>query len=200
MFDTYPALTYSFSKALGEMGVSAALNVIDGLVRRSLDDCLDTLSGRFKLDPLLLREKFLESYRSISPASQMPFRGVRDLCEFIHGNGGLNLALTDIGVVFAGRLLDTHQFSGLIADTIYMKTGEANQADPILLRAVMERYALNPGETLLIVTRSLDVEAGRMAGLRTCLYGMAETNIAADLQIEKYSQLLRLLGAEAGKG
>jgi phosphoglycolate phosphatase-like HAD superfamily hydrolase len=130
----------------------------------------------------------------------MPFRGVRDLCEFIHGNGGLNLALTDIGVVFAGRLLDTHQFSGLIADTIYMKTGEANQADPILLRAVMERYALNPGETLLIVTRSLDVEAGRMAGLRTCLYGMAETNIAADLQIEKYSQLLRLLGAEAGKG
>jgi phosphoglycolate phosphatase-like HAD superfamily hydrolase len=200
MFDTYPALTYSFSKALGEMGVSAALNVIDGLVRRSLDDCLDTLSGRFKLDPLLLREKFLESYRSISPASQMPFPGVRDLCEFIHGNGGLNLALTDIGVVFAGRLLDTHQFSGLIADTIYMKTGEANQADPILLRAVMERYALNPGETLLIVTRSLDVEAGRMAGLRTCLYGMAETNIAADLQIEKYSQLLRLLGAEAGKG
>lgn len=200
LFDTYPALTYSFSKALSEMGVSAALNVIDGLVRRPLDDCLDTLAGRFKLDQQLLREKFLESYRSISPASQMPFPGVRDLCEFIHGNGGLNLALTDTGVEFADRLLETHQISGWIADTLYMETGDANQTDPALLRAVLDRYSLNPGETLLIVTRGLDVQAGRMAGFRTCLYGKAETNVAADLQIEKYSQLLRLLAGAEGKG
>jgi phosphoglycolate phosphatase-like HAD superfamily hydrolase len=199
-FDTYPALTYSFSKALNEMGVSAALNVIDGLVRRSLDDCVDTLSGRFKLDPQLLREKFLESYRSISPASQIPFPGVDSICEFIHRNGGVNLALTDIGVEFAGRLLETHQFSVWIADTLYMKTGDENQNGSALLRAVLDRYALHPGETLLIVTRGLDVQAGRMAGLRTCLYGKAETNVAADLQIETYSQLLRLLGAEEGKG
>jgi phosphoglycolate phosphatase-like HAD superfamily hydrolase len=196
LFDTYPALTYSFSKALSEMGVSAALNVIDGLVRRSLDDCLDTLAGRFKLDPQLLREKFLESYRSISPASQMPFPGVRELCEFIHGNGGLNLALTDTGVEFAGRLLETHQISGWIADTLYIETGDADQPDPAPLRAVLDRYSLNPGETLLIVTRGLDVQTGKMAGIRTCLYGKAETKVAADLQIETYSQLLRLLGVE----
>ena len=190
LFDTYPALTYSFSKALSEMGVSAALNVIDGLVRRSLDDCLDTLSGRFKLDTLLLREKFLESYRSISPASQMPYPGASNICEFIHSNGGLNLALTDTGVEFAGGLLEIHQFSCWIADTLYMKSGAANQSDPTLLRAALDRYSLNPGETLLIVTRDLDVQAGKMAGLRTCLYGTDETNIAADLQIETYSQLL----------
>ena len=200
LFDTYPALTYSFSKALSEMGVSAALNVIDGLVRRSPDECLDTLSGRFKLDPPLLRGKFLESYMSISPASQMPFPGVRDLCEFIHDNGGANLALTDTDVEFADRLLETHQFSGWIADTLYMKTGNANQADPTLFRAVLDQYSLTPGETLLIVARGLDVQAGRMAGIRTCLYGKAETNFAADLQIEKYSQLLRLLAGEEGKG
>jgi phosphoglycolate phosphatase-like HAD superfamily hydrolase len=200
LFDTYPALTYSFSKALGEMGVSAALNVIDGLVRRSLDDCLDTLSGRFKLDPLLLREKFLESYRSISPASQMPFPGVDTLCEYIHRNGGANLALTDTGVEFAGRLLETHQFSGWIADTLYIKTGAANQTGPDLLRVALNRYSLNPGETLLITARGLDVQAGRMAGIRTCLYGKAETNFAVDLQIETYSQLLHLLAGEEGKG
>lgn len=200
LFDTYPALTYSFSKALNEMGVSAALNVIDGLVRRPLGDCVDTLAGRFKLDPQLLREKFLESYRSISPASQGPVPGVRDLCEFIHGHGGLNLALTDTGVEFAGRLLETHHFSGWISETLYMETGDANQSSPALLRAVLDRYSLDPGETLLIVTRGLDVQAGRMAGLRTCLYGKAEANVAADLQIETYSQLLRVLGAEEGKG
>ena len=200
LFDTYPALTYSFSKALSEMGFSVALNVIDGLVRQSLDDSVDILSGRFKLDPQLLRQKFIESYRSISPASQMPFPGVHTICEFIHRNGGSNLALTDTGVEFAGRLLETHQFLDLITDTIYMKTSDANQTDPALLRAVLDQYSLTPGETLHIVTRGLDVQAGRMAGIRTCLYGKAETNVAADIQIETYSQLLRLLGAEEGKG
>ena len=200
LFDTYPALTYSFSKALSEMGFSVALNVIDGLVRQSLDDSVDILSGRFKLDPQLLRQKFIESYRSISPASQMPFPGVQTICEFIHRNGGSNLALTDTGVEFAHGLLESHQFSGLIVDTLFMKNGDANQTDPSLLRSVLDRYSLNPGETLLIVTRGLDVQAGRMAGIRTCLFGRAETNVAADLQIEKYSQLLHLLAGEDGKG
>ncbi len=196
LFDTYPALTYSFSKALSGMGFSAALNVIDGLVRQSLDDSVGILSGRFKLDPQLLRQKFIESYRSISPASQMPFPGVQPICEFIYRNGGANLALTDTGVEFASRLLETHQFSGWIADTLFMKNSDENQTDPSLLCALLDRYSLNPGETLLITAHGLDVQAGRMAGIRTCLYGKAETNFAADLQIEKYSQLLHLLGAE----
>ena len=199
LFDTYPALTYSFSKALSGMGFSAALNVIDGLVRQSLDDSVDILSGRFKLDPQLLRQKFIESYRSISPASQMPFPGVQPICEFIHHNGDSNVALTDTGVEFASRLLETHQFSGWIADTLFMKNGNENQTDPSLLRAILDRYSLNPGDTLLITARGLDVQAGRMAGIRTCLYGKAETNFAADLQIEQYSQLLHLLAGEEGK-
>ena len=194
LFDTYPALTYSFSKALSEIGFSAALNVIDGLVRQSLDDSVDILSGRFKLDPQLLRQKFIESYRSISPASQRPFPGVQSIGEFIQRNGGANLALTDTGVEFASRLLEAHQFSGWIADTLFMKIGDENQNDPSMLRAVLDRYSLNPGETLLITALGLDVQAGRTAGIRTCLYGKAETNFAADLRIEKYSQLLDLLG------
>ena len=194
LFDTYPALTYSFSKALSEIGFSAALNVIDGLVRQSLDDSVDILSGRFKLDPQLLRQKFIESYRSISPASQRPFPGVQSIGEFIQRNGGANLALTDTGVEFASRLLEAHQFSGWIADTLFMKIGDENQNDPSMLRAVLDRYSLNPGETLLITALGLDVQAGRTAGIRTCLYGKAETNLAPDLQIEKYSQLLDLLG------
>jgi phosphoglycolate phosphatase-like HAD superfamily hydrolase len=59
LFDTYPALTYSFSRALNEMGYSVALNVIDGLVRQSLDDCVNALSGRFRLDPDLLRQRYV---------------------------------------------------------------------------------------------------------------------------------------------
>ena len=200
LFDTYPALTYSYSKALSEMGFSAALNVIDGLVRQSLDDSVDILSGRFKLDPQLLRQKFIESYRSISPASQRPFPGVQSIGEFIQRNGGANLALTDTGVEFASRLLEAHQFSGWIADTLFMKNGDENQTDPSLFCAILDRYSLNPDETLLIAARGLDVEAGRMAGIRTFLYGKAETNIAPDLQIETYSQLLRFLAGEEGKG
>jgi hypothetical protein len=60
------------------MGHSIALNVIDGLVRRSFEECVETLSRRFKLDPGLLCSRFTESYRAIHPAETL-LVGDRDI-------------------------------------------------------------------------------------------------------------------------
>lgn len=196
LFDTYPALTYSFSKALNELGFSVALNVIDGLVRQSLDACVDTLSGRFKLSPDLLRQNFVESYRKISPASQVPFPGVHDICQYIHHNGGLNLAFTDTNLESVSGLLEAHHFSGLIDDILFLKKADAEQTYPSLLCAALERHSLHPTEALLISARSLDLQAGRLARVHTCLFGRAERTSPADLQVEKYSQLLDWLTGE----
>ena len=195
LFDTYPALTYSFSRALNEIGYSVALNVIDGLVRQSVDDCVDTLAGRFRLEPDLLRRRFVESYGNISLASQTPFPGVRELCEFIHHNGGSNLAFTETGLESASRLFEAHRFSGLIDDTLVLKNAGTQQTYPSLLCAALDKHSFSSTEILLISACSRDVQAGRLAGVRTCLFGKAETTVMADIQVEKYSQLLSLLAA-----
>ena len=193
LFDTYPSITYAVSKSLNEMGCSIALNVIDGLVRQSIDHCLTTLSQRFKLDLDLLESLFAESYWTIDPANQSPFPGVREVCEAIHARGGLNIIVTHRSVQFALRLVRAHNFSTLIDDVFSVEQGYPRKPDPSMLLTALEKHNLNPGETLLIGDRDIDIQAGLAARVRTCLFGQTELTISSDLQINAYDQLMRLM-------
>jgi phosphoglycolate phosphatase-like HAD superfamily hydrolase len=197
LFDTIPAITYSFSKALTEMGFSVALNVIDGLVRQSNAHCVETLSRRFKLDPSLLHRKFLESYQTVSPANQPPFPGAREVCEFIHRNGGLNIAVTDSSLASALNLLEAHQLSDLIDETSSLDQGNHGNLIASSLPLILEKHFLVPQETLVISSRENDLQAIGTSGIRTCLMGKVEQSMA-DLRIENYGQLLELMNGGEG--
>ena len=193
LFDTYPAITYALSKALNELGLSIALNVIDGLARQSISDCIKTLSQRFKLDPELLRRRFSESYQKVDPANQLPFPGVREVCEFIHEHGGLNIAVTHRGIQPTQTLLDAHGLAPYFTDIFSIEQGYPRKPNPKMIQAALDDHALNPNETLLVGDRDLDIQAGRAASVRTLLFGGAELNTPADFQIDHYSQLLSRL-------
>ena len=197
LFDTLPAITYSFSKALTEMGFSVALNVIDGLVRQSNAHCVETLSRRFKLDPSLLHRKFLEFYQTVSPANQPPFPGAREACEFIHRNGGLNIAVTDSSLASTLNLLETHEISDLIDETYSVEHGTHGSFNTSSLLLLLEKHDLEPEETLVIVSRENDLQAIGTSGIRTCLIGKAEQSMA-DLRIENYGQLFELMNGGEG--
>lgn len=190
IFDTYPAITYAISKSLNEMGRSIALNVIDGLARQSIEQCLITLSQRFQLDPDLLRARFAESYRRLDPAHQHPYPGVIAVCELIHQGGGVNAIVTHRGIESTKTLLDTHALSACFDDIFSVEQGYARKPDPSMVQAAMEKYALQPTETMLIGDRELDILAGQAAGIRTCLIGQAELKVPADVRVDSYSQLL----------
>ena len=142
LFDTYPAITYAMSKSLNEMGLSIALNEIDGLVRQSIDYCIENLCQRFKLDPELLRFRFAESYRTIDPANQPPFPGVREVCDAIHARGGLNVIVTHRIIQSTQRLLTAHAFSALINDIFSAEHGYPRKPAPSKLLAVLEKHNL----------------------------------------------------------
>ena len=130
IFDTYPAITYAISKSLNNMGFSVALNVIDGLARQSIDHCMETLSQRFKLDPDLLRTQFAESYREISPAKQIPFPGVHEVCAWIYQHHGLNVIVTHRRVQSTQELLDFHKLTSCFDDILSSEQGYPRKPDP----------------------------------------------------------------------
>jgi HAD superfamily hydrolase (TIGR01509 family) len=198
LFDTYPAITYAISKSLSEMGLSIALNVIDGLARQSIDQCIQTLAHRFKLDPDLLRSRFTESYRTVDPANQPPFPGVREVCEMIHVRGGLNIIITHRSVQSKStqRLLETHGMASYFDDIFSVEQGYSRKPDPTMALAALKKHNLNPAETLFVGDREIDIESGRTAGVRTCLFGGAALTTPADFQIEHYGQLLKMLKHE----
>jgi HAD superfamily hydrolase (TIGR01509 family) len=197
LFDTYPAITYAISKSLNEMGLSVALNVIDGLARQSIAHCLETLSQRFKLDPDLLGDRFAESYRRIDPANQPPYPGVRDVCALIHARGGLNVIVTHRGGHSTQRLLETHHLAAYFDAIFSVEQGYPRKPDPAMLLAALDKYSLNPDETLVVGDRELDIQAGQAAGIRTCQFGPVELKAPADFQVSSYAQLLEYLLKES---
>lgn len=193
LFDTYPAITFAISKTLKEAGVSAAMNMIDGLARQSLEYCLQILSQRFKLDPDLLRRRFAESYGTVSPANQPPFPGVREVCELIHTNGGLNIIVTHRAVSSTRSLLDAHDMTSLFDAVFSVEQGHPRKPDPAMLEAAIRQFELDKTETMVVGDRDLDIQAGRAAGVRTCLFGQAQIAARVDFKMDDYSQLLELL-------
>lgn len=59
--------------------------------------------------------------------------------------------------------------------------------------AALEKHALDPDQTLLDGDRDLDTQAGRTAGIRTCLFGVSDLNNPAEIHITRHDQLLELL-------
>jgi HAD superfamily hydrolase (TIGR01509 family) len=200
LFDTYPAITYAISKSLKEMGFSIALNVIDGLVRQSLEQCVETLSQRLKLDPKLLRNEFAKSYQTISPENQPPFTGARKVCAFIHEHSGLNLIVTHRSIQTTQELLSAHRLIPFFGDIFSVEQGYPRKPDPAIVLAVLKKYMLKPEATLLIGDRDCDIRAGQAAGIRTCLFGCTVLSHPPDYRIGNYIQLLGLLkGAKSDR-
>jgi phosphoglycolate phosphatase-like HAD superfamily hydrolase len=193
LFDTCPAITYAISKSLNEMGLSIALNVVDGHIRQSLDCSLDTFSRRFKLDPDLLRQRFAKSYQTVDPANQPPFPGVREVCELIHQKGGLNLVVTHHSVQSLRTLLDYHGLAPVFQEIFSVEQGYPREPDPAMVLAALDKHNLRAAETLLIGNRDIDIRTGQAAGIHSCLFGQAELTAPPDVQIEHYDQLLTLL-------
>jgi HAD superfamily hydrolase (TIGR01549 family) len=198
LFDTYPAMTFAYSKLLKELALSMPLNEIHELVRQSLGHCERTLSQRFQVDPELLRRNFSDTYRQISLANQSPFPGAAAVCAFIRERGGLNLIVTHRGVASTRRLLQTHDLMQYFEEIISVEQGYPRKPDPAMFLAAIERFNLNGkttahASTLAVGDRAIDIQAGRAAGLPTCLFGMEKLAEPADYQITHYSQLLALL-------
>lgn len=199
LFDTYPAITYAISKSLNELGGTIALNAIEGLARESIGYCLETLAARFRLDPNLLHARYAENYRGLSPANQPPFPGARETCAFIHQNGGRNLIITHREVESCRILLEAHEMTTLFDDIFSTEQGYSRKPAPEMILAALNKYSLDPAETLMVGDRALDIQAGQAAGVATCLFGQADASSLPSLHIQEYDELLAYLDELSNK-
>jgi phosphoglycolate phosphatase-like HAD superfamily hydrolase len=200
LFDTYPAITYAISQALNGLGQVAALNVIDSLARQSIEHCMATLAQRFRLDPDLLRRRYLAAYVSLPLANQTPFPDVAEVCARICQRGGMSVAVTHRDVRSTQALLDAHGLAPFFTGIVSVEQGYPRKPDPAMVLAALAIYDLDPAVTWMIGDRALDIEAGRIAGVHTCLFGRARVPQPVDLHIEHYSQLLALLESAEPEG
>jgi phosphoglycolate phosphatase-like HAD superfamily hydrolase len=193
LFDTFPAFASAFSAALEDLGSEASLEWIDHLARSSLDHCVETLAAENNLDVDMVRSGFRRHYANISPLEQPPFPGVIEVCELICSIDGINVVVTHRGTQSLQRLLNAHSMTHLF--TAYL-TGDdpfPRKPDPAMFEEMIERYDLNRADTLAVGDRVPDVQSGKAVRIRTVYFGTGSLDTQADISINDYAELRRLI-------
>lgn len=192
LFDTYPATTAAFLSTLAERNIHAPAERVSGLARISQHHAAQTLALEYGLDEAWLWSAYRKHLESAPPAQQPPFPGARELCRLVQQRGGLNLIATHRARRLTERLLDAHDMRSLFAGLLSTSDGYPRKPDPALLLALVEQHRLDPAQTLAVGDREIDIQAGKNAGLLTCLY-RGRGSLPADLEIHDYAELIPYL-------
>jgi phosphoglycolate phosphatase-like HAD superfamily hydrolase len=193
LFDTYPALIRAFSKALDDYGVQISQELIVRHARLSLTLYGDELAKQYDLDPEEMQQRYLGYYASYPLDDQKPFAGVRLVCEYICSRSGANVIVTHRNAVSVRRLLKVYDMGTYFDDLITTEGGYPLKPDPAMFEEVIRRCDLKLRETLAVGDRDLDIQSGYAAGVHTCLFGPAVTEVEPDLRITSYEKLLKYL-------
>lgn len=170
LFDTYPPLINSIEHALAEFGASVPRAQIMHLLSDTLATCIQELSAQLGLEGTALEERVTYYQRQVTAHDQPPFTGVIQLCERFVKAGGQNFLFSHRSRDSVNYLLEWYRVQGLFVECLTVEDGFPRKPDPAGFNALIERYALPRERVLAIGDRTLDVMAGRRAGISTCLF------------------------------
>jgi len=194
LFDTYPPLVHAIEQALAEWGVSVPAARIRALLAETLDHAVDTLSAELGVEQSTLNERIDHYHARVTPAERPPFPGVIALCERFKAAGGANLLFTHRDRPTLDALLAWHHADHLFLDILTTDDGYPRKPDPAGFCALIKRNALPRDRVLAVGDRDLDVQAGKAAGIATCLYDASPSpGVNPDFRIASWDELAALL-------
>ncbi len=196
LFDTYPPMVQSFLRALESFGGSESPAYILSLARVGLTNCAHVLAARHNLDEDELAGRFSQLYRAVPKADQLPFDGVKQVCQAIAAGGGINAIVTHRARASTEEMLTTHAMRDLFAEIAAGDEGYPKKPNPAAFLAIIDRGRIDPRETAAVGDRDVDILAGKAAGLRTCLFrpeGAQAPEADPDFTFSDYADLLKYL-------
>ena len=189
LFDTYPAFTEAFLAALSDFRTSADPEWVLSLAKINFSHCAFVLASHFHLTQEEVESAFWQHYSAMPLETQGLMPGAKDLCEYIVRAGGINVIVTHRDRPSMIGLLKTHGGEALFADFIAGDEGFPLKPDPGGVEAIVERNGMDKGLSLLVGDRSMDIEAGMAAGVRTCLMGVRGSPAEADYFVGDLNEL-----------
>jgi len=187
-----------FLDTLRGLGVKADPAEIRALYRTSTDHGIRVTAERYGLDPARLRERQRAAAARIPPDKHPLFPGARAVLARVRERDGKNLLVTHRARSGVLALLAAHGIDGWIDDLVTGDDPWPRKPDPASLLVVIARNSLDGAACLVVGDRALDAEAGRRAGLRTCLIGDPTPKVEADLHLSRLEALLEHLGPPPG--
>ena len=194
LMDTYPAMVGAFRAACRRYGVEVAPDYALNLMKNNLGYCIRTVAEENGLDPVALRAAYDEEENAFPDSAVIPLPGIPETLRALHAMGGRHYLVTHRNGR-AWRFLEASGLLELFAGGVTAEDKLPRKPQPDMVQAVLDRYGIDPATAIMIGDRPLDGEAGRNAGILSCMYDTENRfpDDAAELRCEDARGLVGLL-------
>lgn len=190
LFDTYPAMVDGAWQALKDFGISMDKKEIYFKMKKYSTSYLINESN---LNAREFNELF-HRYEKESTEVSRPFPETKQVLEMLKDNGGRHFILTHRLTESTWGLLKEHRLAHLIEEVVGIDQDFPRKPDPASLNYLIDTFHLERTDTMMIGDRRLDIEAGKNAGVATCLYDIDHFlgAIPADYVVGNLNEILTL--------
>ena len=190
LFDTYPAMVDGAWQALKDFCISMDKKEIYFKMKKYSTSYLINESN---LNAREFNELF-HRYEKESTEVSRPFPETKQVLEMLKDNGGRHFILTHRLTESTWGLLKEHRLAHLIEEVVGIDQDFPRKPDPASLNYLIDTFHLERTDTMMIGDRRLDIEAGKNAGVATCLYDIDHFlgEIPADYVVGNLNEILTL--------
>ncbi|WP_275342630.1 HAD-IA family hydrolase [Enterococcus faecium] len=190
LFDTYPAMVDGAWQALKDFGISMDKKEIYFKMKKYSTSYLINESN---LNAKEFNELF-HRYEKESTEVSRPFPETKQVLEMLKDNGGRHFILTHRLTESTWGLLKEHRLAHLIEEVVGSDQDFPRKPNPASLNYLIDTFHLERTDTMMIGDRRLDIEAGKNAGVATCLYDIDHFlgEIPADYVVGNLNEILTL--------
>lgn len=194
MFDTYPHTVNLYQNILVENGIAEAageesraflMENAKVFISRMREACRERFGYNDALNAVI-NDEFNRREPIAHPSVSQPYPFALDICRALKERGGMNILYTHRGLE-ARNYLEYYEFMPYFDELVTAENGFPLKPAPDAIRYVVDKYSLNPDETMMVGDRDIDILAGTNAGIKTCFFKTYDKSADADATLKVFS-------------
>jgi HAD superfamily hydrolase (TIGR01509 family) len=166
LFDTYPGMVEAAQKVLADYGHHPSIEEINFIMKK---ESTKSLREKFGLSDEAFTPLF-HQYEKESGKTAQPFPETKLVLTQLKEQGKKHFVLTHRLTQSTWDLLAQYDMADLFEEVVGLDKSFPRKPDPASLNYLIRTHKMEKEQTIMIGDRYLDVEAGKRAGVRTCLY------------------------------
>jgi HAD superfamily hydrolase (TIGR01549 family) len=192
LFDTYPVMGSVFKKMLQEKGIEESLDEILKHMKISMSHALHHYEKKYQINNTFI-EKYQKQRKDIEISLCKPYRGIEEICKYIHTSGKKNYLYTHRGKSSI-ILLKNHDLYDYFSDFITSEHGFERKPSPNAINHIVYKYNIIHNEAIMIGDMDIDILSAKNAGIHGCfLTDHNEKSSIADFTINNLDQLYSII-------
>lgn len=195
LMDTYPGMVHAFCRAAERLNITVQPERVLDLMKVRVGHCCRVIAEENDVSREALIRAFQAEEMNLPPEMIRPLPGIPETLQALKARGCRHFAATHRERETAMPYLTSAGLAELFDGGVFGDEGFPRKPAPDMLLHLVKAHQLDPARCMMIGDRPLDMEAGRAAGMLTCLIDVENRfpDAPCDLRVHTAQGLATLL-------